>query len=160
MIIKNLKYLVMDVDGTLTDGKIYMSPGGEMFKAFDIKDGCGIGTILPLHNIIPVVITARDSQIVLNRARELNITHIYQSCHDKLSKVIELTDGHLEQVAFIGDDLPDLSCMEAVKRSGGLIGCPRDAAIEVKKVADFVSTKDGGNGAVREFIDWITKNGS
>ena len=154
----NIKYLVMDVDGTLTDGKIYMSPTGELFKAFNIKDGCGIATILPKHSIIPVIITARESQIVLNRAEELNISHVYQSCRDKLSKLREVCNDRLDEVAYIGDDLPDLEVMMAVKEAKGLVGCPADAVEAVKSVADYVCEKSGGDGAVREFIEWLVND--
>ena len=74
---KNIKFLVMDVDGTLTDGKIYMGAGGEVFKSFDIKDGYGITTILPKAGIVPVVITARKSKIVENRCAELDIPFFF-----------------------------------------------------------------------------------
>lgn len=152
---KHIRFLVMDVDGTLTDGKIYMSPTGELFKAFDIKDGCGIATILPKHSIITVIITARESQIVLNRAEELNISHVYQSCRDKLSKLREVCNDRLDEVAYIGDDLTDLDVMIAVKEAGGLVGCPADAIKEVKEIADYICERNGGNGAVREFIEWL-----
>ncbi|MCR5092911.1 MAG: 3-deoxy-D-manno-octulosonate 8-phosphate phosphatase [Lachnospiraceae bacterium] len=145
----------MDVDGTLTDGKIYMGPSGEVFKAFDIKDGCGIYDLLPKAGIIPVIITARESQIVLNRSHELGITHVYQSCRDKLSKLFEITGGKLEEVAYIGDDILDLQCMGPVKDAGGITACPVDAVEEIKRIADFVSAKPGGSGAVREFIEWL-----
>ena len=79
----NIKFLVLDVDGTLTDGKIYMGAEGELFKAFDIKDGCGIKDILPQYNIVPVIITARDSMILIRRCKELNISNLYQNCGTK-----------------------------------------------------------------------------
>ena len=142
---------------TLTDGKIYMSPSGEAFKAFDIKDGCGIANILPKHSIIPVIITARESQIVVNRVRELNITEVHQGCADKLSKLKAITSNQLNTVAYIGDDLPDLDVMMAVKDAKGLVGCPADAVEAVKSVADYVCEKTGGNGAVREFIEWLVQ---
>ena len=75
---KKIKYLVMDVDGTLTDGKIYMSATGEAMKAFNIKDGCGIHDILIPSNIIPIIITGRESKIVLNRCEEIGISDVYQ----------------------------------------------------------------------------------
>jgi len=153
-----IKYLVMDVDGTLTDGKIYMSSSGEAFKAFDIKDGYGIADILPKYSIIPAIITARESQIVLNRAEELGISHVYQGCRDKLSKLREICDDELSTVAFIGDDLPDLEVMMAVKEAKGLVGCPADAVEAVKSVADYVCEKSGGDGAVREFIEWLVND--
>ena len=158
-----IKFLVMDVDGTLTDGKIYMGNNGEMFKAFDIKDGCGFKLLLPKKDIVPIIITARKSDILLNRCKELDITHIYQGIGDKfecLEKIIESFNGDenkysLANVAYIGDDIIDLPCMLPIKSAGGLIGCPKDAVKQVSEISDFISSKDGGNGAVREFIEWI-----
>lgn len=148
----------MDVDGTLTDGKIYMGNDGEVCKAFHIKDGCGIHDILIPTGIKPIILTGRTSQIVENRCKELGITAIYQGVNDKLSKLNEILkrDGdNYSQVAYIGDDINDLTCMAVIKNSGGIIGCPADAAGQVKTVADFVSSKNGGEGAVREFIEKV-----
>lgn len=149
-----IRYLVMDVDGTLTDGKIYMSPSGEAMKAFNIKDGCGIHDILISARIIPVIITGRTSDIVMNRCKELGIEEVYQGVSNKLNKLIEITSD-LKEVAYIGDDLNDITCMRAVKESGGLIGCPLDAADAVKKAADYIAKHNGGDGAVRDFIEWL-----
>lgn len=144
----------MDVDGTLTDGKIYMSPSGEAMKAFSIKDGCGIHDILIPAGIIPVIITGRTSQIVEKRAKELGITEVYQGISNKVNKLSELTPD-LQSVAYIGDDINDLPCMNILNDAGGLVGCPLDAAPEVKMICDFVSEYKGGEGAVREFIEWV-----
>lgn len=149
-----IKYLVMDVDGTLTDGKIYMANDGEMMKAFDIKDGCGIHDILVPAGITPVIITGRSSKILENRCKELGITNLHQDIKNKIEKLLTITTD-LSSVAYIGDDINDLSCMEPVKAAGGLVGCPADAVKKVMELADFVSTHNGGNGAVREFIEWI-----
>ncbi len=149
----------MDVDGTIKDGKIYMGQNGEVAKAFDIKDGCGISSILPELRIIPVVITARNSKIVENRCKELNIEELYQGSKNKLftlNNLLEKNHSNLENVAYIGDDLPDIQCMKAVKDAGGLVLCPADAISEIRNIADFVSCKNGGNGAVRECIDYIS----
>lgn len=157
-----VKLLFMDVDGTLTDGKIYMGNNGEVCKAFDIKDGCGIHDILPRHNIIPVIITARSSQIVSNRCIELGIVHLYQGIQNKCQKMIEISetydivfneDNILPHTAYIGDDIPDLQCMKIAQYKG----CPSDAVEEIKAIADFVSDKTGGHGAVRDFIEWLIK---
>lgn len=145
----------MDVDGTLTDGKIYMGTTGEAFKAFNIKDGYGICHILPAIEMEPVIITGRESSIVENRCKELGITMLYQGVHDKAQKIVSLTDNHPELVAFIGDDLNDIAAMKLVVECGGVVGCPKDAAAAVQIVAHFVSSKEGGNGAVREFIEWL-----
>ena len=146
----------MDVDGTLTDGKIYMSPSGEAMKAFNIKDGCGIHDLLIPNGIIPVIITGRESAIVTNRCKELGINNVYQGVANKIEKLKEITP-HLSWVAYIGDDINDLECIVAVKNDGGIVGCPSDATNEVKKYADFVSTSRGGEGCVREFIEWLIK---
>lgn len=153
----------MDVDGTLTDGKIYIGSGGEMFKAFDIKDGYGIHDILPEYGITPIIITSRESKLVEERCRELNIRHIFQGCHDKKEKLIEIADAlHIEpnkdgryaDVAYIGDDLADLPAMSLCQYRG----CPSDAAEEIKAVCDYVSGRAGGDGAVRDYIEWLTKS--
>ena len=144
----------MDVDGTLTDGKIYMSNTGELMKAFSIKDGCGIHDILIPAGIIPVIITGRSSAILLNRCRELGITNIYQGISNKVEKLSEVTKD-LSTVAYIGDDINDLRCMKLIKDAGGIIGCPADAVEKVKEVAVYIAKHNGGDGAVRDFIEWL-----
>ncbi len=156
----NIKVLVMDVDGTLTDGKIYMGNDGEIFKVFDIKDGCGIHDILIPMGIIPMILTGRSSKTVENRCKELKITHLYQNVKDKKKKLEELIaelDCQYSNVAYIGDDINDLACMEQVKAAGGVIGCPYDAVEQVRTIADFTSRKKGGDGAVREFIEYLLR---
>lgn len=149
-----VKYLVMDVDGTLTDGKIYMGENGEVMKAFNIKDGAGIHSLLISANIIPVIITGRSSDIVFNRCKELGITEVYQDVSDKKEKLMEITDEY-NSIAYIGDDINDLSCMKFIKESGGVVGCPANAVRIVKEIADYVAEHNGGDGAVRDFIEWI-----
>lgn len=151
-----IKYLVMDVDGTLTDGKIYMGNDGEMMKAFSAKDGCGIYDIAIPAGITPVIITGRKSDIVLNRCREIGIKIVYQGVSNKIEKLLSIT-SNLSEVAYIGDDINDLSCMQLVRAAGGIVGCPRNAAKKVVEQADFVASHDGGDGAVRDFIEWLVK---
>ncbi len=155
-----IKLFAMDVDGTLTDGKIYMSEKGEICKAFNIKDGCGIHDILIPSGIIPVIITGRKSIIVENRCRELDINELYQGIHNKLQclkEILRKYDMTLEQVAYIGDDINDIQCMSAVKMHGGIVGCPADAVEAVKSIADFIGAHNGGDGAVRDFIEYIVE---
>ena len=152
------KLLVMDVDGTLTDGKIYMGENGEICKAFSIKDGFGIHDLLIPAGIVPIVITGRKTKIVENRCKELGITEVHQGVRDKYNKLFEIVDNKglsLNEVAYIGDDENDILCMKAVKEKGGLVGCPADAIREVKEIADFVAEENGGEGAVREMITYI-----
>ena len=156
-----IRFLVMDVDGTLTDGKIYMGQDGELFKAFDIKDGYGIRHILPTLGIIPVVITARESRIVAHRCAELNIAELHQGCRNKIAALEEILktysrrdgeDYNLSNVACIGDDLLDLQCINPIRQHGGFTACPADAVDEVKQAVDYVCRRNGGEGAVREMI--------
>ena len=152
-----IKYLVMDVDGTLTDGKIYMGNFGEAMKAFNIKDGCGIHDILIPNNITPMIITGRKSEIVLKRCKELGITGVHQGVKNKIGKLLEITSD-LSTIAYIGDDINDLSCMVSVKKSGGIVGCPKDAVKKVIEISDFIAEHNGGDGAVRDFIDWLVNH--
>lgn len=169
-----IRYIVMDVDGTLTDGKIYMGSEGEMVKAFNIKDGYGIHDIAIPNGIEPVIITGRNSAIVEKRCEELGIRRVHQGVSDKLHQLMDMDeilvyykgDGiyddvgaliPLSDVAYIGDDLNDLSCIQKVKEEGGVTGCPADAVEEVKAIVDYVSPHKGGDGAVRDFIEWIVK---
>lgn len=151
-----IKYLVMDVDGTLTDGKIYMGNNGEICKAFNIKDGCGIHDIAIPTGIIPVIITGRRSEIVMNRCQEIGIERVYQGVNNKIETLLSIT-SNLAEVAYIGDDINDLSCMKPIKEAGGVVGCPRDAVKKVIEIADYVANHDGGDGAVRDFIEWLVE---
>ena len=155
-----INLLFIDVDGTLTDGKIYIGNNGELFKAFNVKDGCGIRDILPKYNIIPIVITARISDIMQKRCNELGINNLFQNCRNKKEKMIQIANefnitpncnGMLEKTAYIGDDILDISCMEIVEYKG----CPANAIERVKTICNFISTYNGGDGAVRDFIEWL-----
>lgn len=151
-----IKLLVTDVDGTLTDGKIYMGAAGEVFKAFNIKDGYGIKNILNQYGIACAVITGRKSEIVQRRCEELDIKYLFQNVSDKVNCLRTLVQDlgfAYDNVAYIGDDLNDLEVMNLC----GLKGCPSDAIEEVKAVCDFISPHKGGDGAVRDFIDYIVK---
>ena len=141
----------MDVDGTLTDGRIYIGADGEVMKAFDVKDGYGI---VQLKNIgvLPVIITGRKSPIVERRAGELGISELHQGINNKLEKLKEIAEKYdikAEEIAYIGDDLNDLECINYC----ALTACPQDAMEEIKSSVSCVCKKCGGRGAVREFID-------
>lgn len=149
-----IKYLVMDVDGTLTDGKIYIGASGEIMKEFSVKDGYGICNLLAEFNIVPIVITGRQSDIVINRCKELKITDVYQGVQNK-KECLQAITNDFSEVAYIGDDLNDLDIMRCIKEAGGIVGCPKDSAKQVLRIVDFVSVCKGGEGAVRDFIEWI-----
>lgn len=161
-----VKFLVMDVDGTLTDGKIYMGTDGELLKAFDIKDGYAIKNILPQYNIRPIIITARSSQILNNRCKEIGISDFYQGQQNKLQcledYLIRYSNEYekvsLTDVAYIGDDIPDLQCMEPIREAGGIVGCPQNSVKEIKAISSYITPSDGGNGAVRDFVEFLIGN--
>lgn len=148
----------MDIDGTLTDGKINIAETGELFKSFNIKDGYGISHILKAANIEPIVITGRESVIVERRCKELGINTIIQGRLDKHKILVDLiSQSEFDRCAYIGDDVPDMECMRIIKEAGGVIGCPYDAISEIKELVDYICENKAGEGAVREFIDYIIK---
>lgn len=149
----NIKMFIMDVDGTLTDGKLYIGENGELFKVFNVRDGLGI-SLLKREGIIPVIITGRKSRIVTERARELAIDEVYQGIDDKLKIYEELKLKYSlndAQVAFIGDDLNDLMLMQRVGLKLTVANCTTELAM----IADYKSNFNGGDGAIRDAIDMI-----
>lgn len=153
-----IRYLIMDVDGTLTDGKIYMGPNGEAMKAFSIKDGYVINFILKPIGVIPVIITARNSSIVQQRCDELGIKEVYQGKMDKLKALKEIVgESNIGKCAYFGDDILDLKCMIPIQEAGGIVGCPVDAVKEVKAIADYICISKAGEGALREFSEWLVE---
>lgn len=156
-----IKIIVLDVDGTMTDGKVHVGNNGELYKSFNIKDGYGIKNILPKKDIIPIVLTGRKSESVLIRCKELNIEHIYQGVDNKklfLDDLIKDMQCSYSQIAYIGDDLNDLEVMIQIKKEDGIVGCPSDAVKEILQISDFVSSYSGGDGCVREFIEYLISN--
>ena len=153
----------MDVDGTLTDGKIYMGADGEVFKAFDIKDGYALHTLVKENGIIPIIITARNSPMVIHRCMELGVTEIHQGIMKKLDCLKGILEKYssadqqydLSNVAYIGDDLLDLQCMNPIKTAGGSVGCPANAVKQVMTCSDYVSPNKGGEGAVRDYVEYL-----
>lgn len=153
----DIKYLITDVDGSLTDGKIYIGSGGEIMKAFSVKDGYALSNILPKHGIEPIILTCRTSEIVLRRCEELGIKKVIQGVSDKKKALSETAGDDLSLCAYFGDDIPDLECMKAIKSAGGVTGCPGDAANEIKSVADYICMSKAGDGAHREFSEYLVK---
>jgi 3-deoxy-D-manno-octulosonate 8-phosphate phosphatase (KDO 8-P phosphatase) len=148
-----IKLLISDVDGVLTDGHIYMAGNGEAFKAFNILDGFGIKALQDA-GIAFAVITGRQSDIVAQRMRELAVRYVFQGQADKLAAYATLkTQLRLadEQIAHIGDDLPDLPLIRRV----GLGVAVANAYPALKEHAHYVTTQRGGEGAVREVCDLI-----
>ena len=152
---KKIKLIIFDVDGTLTDGGIYIGTSGEMFKAFNCQDGFAIVTAHKI-GLKTAIITGRESAITTNRAKELGITAVKQGHLDKRNAYKELkAEFNLrdEEIAYIGDDIIDLPVLVQV----GFRAAVGNANIEVKEIAHFVAEKDGGKGAVREVMEFIFK---
>ena len=151
--LQKIKLLALDVDGVLTDGSIYISPAGEVFKGFNAKDGMGISCALR-SGLQIAVITGRQSPIVERRCEELGITLLQQGVKDKrlaLQQMAQKLGLVREEIAYMGDDLNDIPAFKA----SGLNLVPADAAIEVMAVADIITKASGGRGAVREAIAMI-----
>ncbi len=151
----NLKMILMDVDGVLTDGRIVVDDRGSEQKFFDVKDGHIIHLAMELGVRIGWV-SGRYSEATLKRAEQLKITDVYQDYHrkmDALRKISEKYSISYEDMAFIGDDLVDIPPMIAC----GFSAAPSDAVEEVKRVADYVSPYGGGRGAVRDIMEHILK---
>jgi 3-deoxy-D-manno-octulosonate 8-phosphate phosphatase (KDO 8-P phosphatase) len=150
----SIRFILLDVDGVLTDGRMYLGDGVEM-KAYNAKDGLGI-TLLRSSGLKVGIITGRSSASVERRAKELHLDFLMQGRPDKSLAFQELCKSHeLEpsEVAYMGDDWIDLELLQSV----GLAASPLDACAEVLEISDFISTKPGGHGAVREFAEFILK---
>jgi len=151
--IKNIQLLVCDIDGVFSDGRIYLGNDGEELKAFHTKDGFGIKALVA-SGIEVAVITGRQSNIVKNRMNALNVTHIIQGQENKLPALKQLAatlNLSFEQIAYIGDDIPDLDCIIIA----GLGVAVQDAHPQIIQQADYVTSLRGGFGAVRELCDVI-----
>ncbi len=150
-----IKLLILDVDGVLTDGSIILDDGGNELKAFYVRDGHGI-KMLSRIGVNVAIITGRYSKVVERRAHELGITEVYQRCHIKsvayehLTEKLNVSDN---EIAYIGDDIVDISIMKRV----GLPVAVADAEEATKAEAIIITKKPGGRGAVREICDLILK---
>ncbi|MGB1403400.1 MAG: KdsC family phosphatase [Porticoccaceae bacterium] len=150
---KKIKLLLLDVDGVLTDGKLYYGNSGEEMKAFNIQDGLGI-KLLQKGGVQVGIITGRMSKLLQRRADELGIDPLIQGREDKLTALNELLQNmhiNMDEIAFMGDDLPDL----AVMRRAGLGITPANGSSTNAKLADWQTTRGGGQGAVREVAEMI-----
>lgn len=153
---KKIKLMAFDVDGVFTDGSLTFSEDGKEYKTFNAKDGQGI-VCVEKANIITAIITARKNGTVEYRAKNLGIKEFHQGVKYKLPVLEEIMKKYnftLENVSYMGDDLPDICILEKV----GLACCPSDAVEEVKSVCDFVSSKNGGRGAIRELCDFVLRS--
>jgi 3-deoxy-D-manno-octulosonate 8-phosphate phosphatase (KDO 8-P phosphatase) len=148
-----IRLACFDVDGTLTDGRLYFDSQGQELKAFHVHDGQGL-RLLEDAGISVALITARRSSIAQARGRDLRLKYVFDGVADKLSVLQSICAQEsisLSQVAYMGDDYPDLACLQSV----GLAACPADALMAVRQHAHWCSRLPGGAGAARELADLI-----
>jgi len=151
--LRRVQLLVLDVDGVLTDGRLFYGPRGESLKAFHVRDGYGIKQVAAA-GVTVAIISGRKSSAVTARARELGIRHVTQGANDKLAALTRLAKSRsvpLEHCACVGDDTPDAPMLHAA----GLAIAVADAHADALAAADLVTTRGGGYGAVREVCDWL-----
>lgn len=152
---EKIKIIILDVDGTLTEGAIILDNNGIESKNFNVKDGFAMVQARK-HGLKIGIITGRKSDVVEHRMKDLKVDELHQGVRDKREKLREIMEKYgytKENIAYMGDDINDLGIMTM----SGFTGAPFDAVCEVKAVADFISNNDGGCGAAREFIEYIMK---
>ena len=151
-----IELIVLDVDGTLTDGKIIYTSNGDELKNFDVKDGLAIATWTKKLNKKAAIITGRTSALVERRAKDLGVTHLYQGIHNKdevLANILKEENLTWEQVATIGDDLNDYK----MSKKAAISFAPNDASTYLKEIVNITCNSKGGEGAVREMVEYICK---
>lgn len=152
---KKIKLLLTDVDGCLTDGSVYYGPNHEKIKKFNMQDGMAL-KLLRENNILTGIISADNSEATRYRAEDLKFDFIYINIKDKLAKfeeILETNNLQKDEVAYMGDDIQDLCILNQVEASVA----PNNAVDEVKKAVSHITQKSGGNGAFREYAEYIIK---
>jgi 3-deoxy-D-manno-octulosonate 8-phosphate phosphatase (KDO 8-P phosphatase) len=152
MDLRKLKFIVCDVDGTLTDGGMYITSQGNHFKRFNTKDGMAVKILYQNGFHVGIISHSKTSKMVTERANMLNIKHCYVGEDNKLSvlkKWIKELGISLEEVAFLGDDNNDKNIMEKV----GVSVCPSDSSNEILNIADIILRNKGGDACLREFVE-------
>jgi YrbI family 3-deoxy-D-manno-octulosonate 8-phosphate phosphatase len=151
--LKRIRLFASDVDGVLTDAGMYYSESGEELKKFNTRDGMGI-KLLQRAGIVTALVTQERTKLVARRGEKLMIPEVHQGVMDKLTLVREMADRlglSMDEVAYIGDDVNDVTTLEAV----GFSATPADGMPQAAAVVDYVCTKKGGEGAVREIVEMI-----
>ena len=154
--LKSIRLLVLDVDGVLTDGQIYIDSNGDEIKKFNVKDGLGI-KLMQESNIEIALVSGGSPKSAIHRAEKLKIKNCFFDVKDKKKIVINLIKImklNKDQVLYVGDDLNDL----CVKNVVGIFATPKDATNSVKNQADLVLSNNGGNGAIREVAEILLKD--
>jgi 3-deoxy-D-manno-octulosonate 8-phosphate phosphatase (KDO 8-P phosphatase) len=153
-LLQRLRLVVLDVDGTMTDGRLYYGKGGEMMKAFDVRDGHALRLLVTFASVRVAVLTGRRADLVERRCRELSIAPVLGSSRQKgpaLQKMCAQLGVPLDDTAYMGDDVNDLPAL----RIAGLSCAPADAAPEVLREVSWISKQPAGRGAVRDLCELI-----
>jgi 3-deoxy-D-manno-octulosonate 8-phosphate phosphatase (KDO 8-P phosphatase) len=151
--VKEIKAIAMDVDGVLTDGSVWWGPNGEEWKRFHFADIMGL-SLARKAGLVIALISGEDSPLVDRLATKLGISDVHKGCKDKAGAVRLFSQNHglrLQEICFIGDDVNDLPALNIV----GVSACPADARPSVRETCQVVTKLAGGNGAVREVVDWL-----
>ena len=153
--LRNIKTFIFDIDGVFTNSELVVMENGDLLRKMNTRDGYAVRLAIDNgYNV--VVITGGNSQGVTRRLSRLGVVHIYSGIHDKPTTLRRHAEEYLvdlSEAVYMGDDIPDYEAMEVV----GLKACPLDAAQEILEFSDFISTKKGGEGAVRELIEKVLK---
>ena len=153
--IKKIKIILTDVDGVLTDGGRYYSEKGELLKKFHVRDGMGVNILLR-NGIKTIIVTKENSKITKKWAKDMNVTKVISGSvkkENELLKICKTFKLSPTQIAYVGDDVNDISLLKKV----GFSATTNDADNMIKEHVDYVCSKDGGKGAFREFADYILK---
>ena len=153
IIAKNIKLVATDIDGVWTDARMYVTPKGDWMKAFSTYDGMAV-SMLQKKGIIVAILTGENTDIVLARAKKLKIEEVYQNEHEKLKRLIYLTKKYkisMKEIAYIGDDINDLEALKAA----GLSALSANSPIQDQFTPNYITKRNGGQGAFREFSDLI-----
>ena len=149
------KLMIFDIDGVFTDGGMYYNDSDEVWRRFNTKDGLGI-RLLQQTEIISIILTGKESKVVSKRAEVLRINYVYQNVKNKLKKLLEIAkkfNVELNQIIYVGDDWNDFPVLEKV----GLPICVSSSPDEIKKICKYITKHEGGDGAVREAIEYVLK---
>lgn len=152
---KELKYLVLDVDGTMTDAGIYYDENGNELKKFCTRDAAGFRAARHI-GIKIIVLTGRECKATTRRMNEMSVDFLFQGVKNKKSFLQDFMQKNSltkQDVGYVGDDINDLSSMSLT----GFVACPMDACCEVKEVSDYVSPRNGGTGVIRDVVEYILK---
>jgi len=151
--VSNIKMILTDSDGCLTDAGMYYSENGDELKKFSAKDGLALGIFMK-NGIITGIITGETRELIRRRAEKMDINELYMGIKDKMVVIKELANKYnldLSQIAYIGDDLNDLECIKEC----GFSACPADASKVIRENVDYVCKRNGGEGVIRELLDEI-----